>query len=354
MDNPRVTAKDVAVQAGVSSTTVSYVLNNVTAANISEKTRQCVLAAAKKLGYVPDAAAQALASGRTQTIGLILPRTQQHPLTNSTHFRIVEGLLEVAQQSGVQILIDTVRETHNADTYLNLARNKRIDGLILSDLRVDDEALPKLLSNPFPTVLLGRLSGGKLSSVEFDNRSGARLAVDHLVSQGHKRIGLIAHAPAAFTGATERINGYRDSLTAHKLSFDETLVRYGDYSPESGHAAALSLLETPPLPTALFVTSDQVALGVLAALHQRGVTVPDDMAVVGFDDSPIAKFTIPSLTTVRLPFEEMGRQAGRMLLELIFHKAKPGREKLLETELCVRDSSVRHKPISKRRSEKAS
>lgn len=181
------------------------------------------------------------------------------------------------------------------------------------------------------------------------------MAVDHLVSQGHKRIGLITHAPAAFTGAIERINGYRDSLAAHKLTFDETLVRYGDYSSESGYDAALSLLETAALPTALFVTSDAVALGVLAALHERGVCVPDDMAVVGFDDNPLSRFTIPSLTTVRLPFEEMGRLAGRMLLDLIFHKAKPGRQKLLETELCVRNSSFRRKPLSKRRQlEKAS
>jgi LacI family transcriptional regulator len=325
---------------------VSYVLNNVEAANISEETRQRVLAVAEELGYVPDAAAQALASGRTQTIGLMLPSSQPHPRASTSHYRIIEGLLEIVQQFGVRLLVDSVQKTQNSDTYLNLARNKRIDGIILSDLRVDDEALSKLVNDTFPIVLLGRLHGGKISSVEFDNRSGGRTAVDHLIAQGHTRIGLITHAPITFTGAEERISGYRDSLAAHRIAFDEKLVRYGDYSAESGFAAAMSLLGSGAAPTALFVTSDEVALGVLAALHKRGVSVPDDIAVVGFDDNPLAQYTIPALTTVRLPFEEMGRLAGKMLLDLIFHKAKPGRQVLLETELIVRDSSVPSKPSS--------
>jgi len=346
MGNGRITAKDVAAHAGVSRTTVSYVLNNVEAANISEETRQRVFAAAEELGYVPDAAAQALASGRTQTIGLILPRRQTQPRTNTTHYRIIEGLLEITHQFGVRVLIDSVRETQQADSYVNLARNKRIDGLILSDLRVDDPALAKLVSDTFPIVLLGRLPRIKVTSVEFDNRSGARAAVDHLVAQGHTRIAVINFAPATFTGAQERLRGYRDSLAAHQIPFDETLVRYADYTSESGYAAAISLLESGAAPTALFVASDEVALGALAGLHQRGVSVPDDIAVVGFDDHPVARFTIPALTTVRLPFEEMGRQAGTMLLDLVLHKKKPGRQVLLAPELIVRDSSIRTKPSS--------
>jgi LacI family transcriptional regulator, galactose operon repressor len=346
MANRRITAKDVAAHVGVSRTTVSYVLNNVKEANISEETRQRVFAAAEELGYVPDAAAQALASGRTQTIGLMLPASQPHPQASSTHYRIIEGLLEIAQQFGVRLLVDSVRETQNTHSYVNLARNKRIDGLILSDLRVDDQALSQLVNDTFPVVLLGRLPGVKVSSVEFDNRSGARSAVDHLVAQGHTRIGLITHAPATFTGARERISGYRDSLAEHGITFDERLVRYGDYSMESGFAAAMSLLDSGIPPTALFVTYDGVAMGVLAALHKRGVSVPDDIAVVGFDDNPLARFTIPALTTVRLSFEEMGRLAGKMLLDLILNNAKPGRQVLLETELIVRDSSVPSKRSS--------
>lgn len=343
MAKRRITAKDVATQAGVSRTTVSYVLNNVTAANISAETRQRVLAAADELGYVPNAAAQALASGRTQTIGLLLPRSQPFPQASSTHYRIIEGLLEIAQQFGVRVLVDSVRETEETNTYLELARNKRIDGLIVSDVRVDDQALYKLVQDPFPIVLLGRLPGVNVSSVEFDNRGGARMAVDHLVAQGHTQIGVIGYAPITFTGVAERLSGYRDSLAAHGIAFDEALIHMGAYSAESGYAATLNFLDSDTTPTALFVTSDEVALGVLAALHEQGVSVPDEMAVVGFDDHPISRFTIPALTTVRLPFEEMGRQAGQMLLDLIGQDVERGTELLLETELIVRNSSGRHK-----------
>jgi LacI family transcriptional regulator len=343
MTRVRVTAKDVARRAGVSPTTVSYVLNNVKEANISEETRQRVLDAAEELEYVPDAAARALRSGRTQTIGLILPPSQPYPQANPIHLRVMEGLLEVVQQSEVRLLVDSVREAQNDDAYLNLAWNKRIDGLILSDLRIDDQALAKLVDDKFPMVLLGRLPRSKVSSVEFDNRSGAQAAVDHLVEQGHRHIALITHAPSTITGAQERIRGYRDSLTAHSIIYDEGLVRYGGYSAESGFAAATSLLMSERTFTGLFVTSDEVALGVLSALHKHGVSVPNDVAVVSFDDNPMARFTIPPLTSVRLPFEEMGRQAGRMLLDLILGKIKPGRQILLETELVIRESSVRKK-----------
>jgi DNA-binding LacI/PurR family transcriptional regulator len=343
MTRVRVTAKDVARRAGVSPTTVSYVLNDVKAANISDETRQRVLTAAEELEYVPDAAARALRSGRTQTIGLILPPSKPHHQVNISHLRIIEGLLEVVQQSGVRLLVDSVNEAQNDDDYMNLAWNKRIDGLILSDLRIDDQALAKLANDKFPLVLLGRLPGSKVSSIEFDNRSGAQSAVDHLVEQGHRKIALISHAPHTITGAQERIKGYQDSLAAHGITFDESLVRYGDYSPESGYAAAMSLLSSGEKFTGLFVTADQVAMGALLALHRRGVSVPDELPVVGFDDNPMARFSIPPLTTIRLPFEEMGRQAGRMLLDTILGKIKPGHQILLETELIIRDSSIRQK-----------
>lgn len=340
MAKRRVTAKDVAAHVGVSRTTVSYVINNVTEANISEQTRQRVLAAAKELGYVPHAAAKALASGRTQTIGLLVPRSQPFPQASSAHFRIIEGLLEIAQQFGVRVLVDSVQLSDPDDTYLNIARNKQIDGLIVSDVRLDDEGLRKIVQDTLPIVLLGRLPNVTATTVEFDNRSGARSAVAHLIEQGHTRIGMIAYAPTVFTGAEERIQGYRDALDTHGIEVDEDLIRAGAYSSESGYAAMLDLLRAETKPTAIFASSDEIAMGVLAALHEQGVRVPDEMAVVGFDDNPLSRFTIPALTTVHLPFEEMGRQAGKLLLDLIRQKAEPDVEHRLPTELVVRKSSV--------------
>jgi LacI family transcriptional regulator len=336
----RVTSQDVAARAGVSRTTVSFVLNDVKEANISEETRRRVLEAAEALEYVPDAAAQALASGRTQTIGMIF-RTNSKSTADLAHMQILQGLMEVVNQSGNRLLVDIVKERATADLYVNLSRNKRIDGLILSDPRVDDHAMYDLLNDDFPVVLLGRLPGVKVTSVEFDNRGGARAAVDHLVREGHSRIGFIGYAPLPFTGVSERLNGYKDALAAAGIAFDETLVRYGDPDPGTGLAAIASLLEIPELPTAIFVSSDVLAFAALGAIRQRGLRVPDDIAIVGFDDHPLAQYASPPLTTVRLPFEEMGRQAGKMLLNLLQQKDEPALEVDLRTELIIRSSSVR-------------
>jgi DNA-binding LacI/PurR family transcriptional regulator len=336
----RIISQDVAKRAGVSRTTVSFVLNGVKEANISEETRERVLAAAAELGYVPDATAQALATGRSRTIGLVFTRSNPYANVGSTHIQIIEGLMGVVRQFGVRLLIDSLGHAETADSYLDLARTKRIDGLILFDLRADDQALYDLVHDDFPVVLLGRLPGVNVCSVEFDNRAGAQAAVEHLLAQGHTRIGLIAHGPLAFTGVTERALGYQDALATAGIAFDDTLVRYGDFGPDSGFAAAMSLLAAPVAPTALFVTSDVVAYGVLAALHERGIAIPDAMAVVGFDDQPLARFLTPPLTTVRISFEDMGRQAGKLLLDLIHRDIEPGRQVLLDAALIVRASSI--------------
>jgi LacI family transcriptional regulator len=344
MPRQRIISQDVAKRAGVSRTTVSFVLNGVKEANISEETRQRVLAVAEELGYVPDAAAQALASGRAQTIGMVF-RAYPHITTDVAHFQIIEGLMEIARQFGVRLLIDSVGHTDTAATYVNLTRTKRIDGLILSDTRMDDRALHDLVNDGFPLVLLGRLPNLKVCSVEFDNCGGARTATEHLLAQGHTRIGFIGYGPAAHTGVAERLRGYQDALATAGVVFDETLIDYGEYSADSGFAATMRLLAASVVPTAIVITSDVLAFGALAAIHERGLTIPDDIAVVGFDDNPLAQFAIPALTTVRISFEEMGRQAGKLLLDRILHNVEPGRQMLLDAKLIVRASSVRTKRL---------
>jgi LacI family transcriptional regulator len=331
----------VADRAGVSRTTVSFVLNDVKEANISDETRQRVLTAAEELQYVPDAAAQALATGRTRTFGMVF-RNYSHTVGDLAHMQILQGLMSVTSQSGVRLLIDSVNEGDSADVYVSLSRNKRIDGLILSDPRVDDTALYDLLKDGFPVVLLGRLPGARVSWVEFDNRGGARTAVEHLVSQGHRRIGFIGYAPLSFTGVTERLNGYQDALTAAGISFDGRLIRYADYNDAgTAYTSTTSLLEVPDPPTAIFVSSDALAFATLAAIRRHELRIPDDIAVVGFDDNPLSRYADPPLTSVYLPFEEMGRKAGKMMLDLLLHPDTPKREVLLDGQLVVRASSSR-------------
>jgi len=164
--------------------------------------------------------------------------------------------------------------------------------------------------------------------------------VEHLLSQGHRRIGFIGYAPRFFTGVTERLSGYRDALFAAGIAYDERLVRYGDnHDAGTGFASTTSLLESTEPPTAIFVSSDVLAFATLAAVHRHGLRIPDDIAVVGFDDNPVSQFAYPPLTSVYLPFEEMGRQAGRALLDLLLRPDEPKREILLEGQLVVRASS---------------
>ena len=337
----RVTSRDVAERAGVSRTTVSFVLNEVEGVRISEEPRQRVLDAAQELGYVPNAVAQALASRRTRIIGLVFSRSYHHLTSDDFLLQIVDGLLDVVRQHGIRLLLDSIENLDQEDAYLNLARAKRIDGVILSLPRSDDIELRTLVEEGFPVVLIGRLPGVDICSVDVDNRSAARTAVEHLLSLGHTRIGCITNGDPSFIVASDRLLGYQEALTTADIPYDETLVRYGNYSPESGFEAMNSLLQEPVLPTAVFVASDVVAFGVMAAIHKHRLKIPDDIAVIGFDDVPLSRFLYPPLTTIHLPAAELGRKAGELLFDLILHQVKPGRQVLLETELVVRASSVK-------------
>ena len=341
MPQRRVTSQDVAKRARVSQTTVSFVLNDVMAANISEETRQRVLVAASELGYVPNAAAQALAGHRTQIIGLGFPQSHSHLSSHLFLLQVLDGLMEVVQQHGLRLLLDSFEGTGEKEAYLNLARAKRIDGLIIIDPNLDNPALSTLVEDGFPLVLLGRIPEVNVCSVDVDNRAAARAAVAHLLSQGHTSIGCITNSPLSDMAAQERLQGYRDALEIANLSYDEKLVRYGKFTPESGYEAMARLLDDAARLTAVFVAADVVAFGAMRAIQDFGLQIPEDIALVGFDDVPLARFANPPLTTIRLPAIEQGRQAGKLLLDLIQNQAEPGRQVLLETELIVRTSSVK-------------
>ena len=335
----RVTSQDVARRAGVSRTTVSFVLNDVEA-NISTETKERVRLAAEELGYVPNAAALALARQRTHTVALVLIREEAQIASDAFLTCVMQGLVEVIRPAGFRLLLETVADTDDPDIYLKLVSARQIDGFVLSGPRSDDERLTALVENEFPVVLLGQLDGWKGCQVDVDNRRAARQAVEHLIERGHRRIGCITNAPLVYTSSSDRLAGYRDALEEHGLTFDPSLVRYGDFNPESGQKAARSLLNGGvKRPTALFVASDVVAVGAINLVHELGLAIPEDLAIVGFDDVPSARYLIPPLTTVRLPAIELGRQAGETLIHCIHGQSGPPRTVLLDTELIVRESS---------------
>ena len=341
----RVTSKDVAEKAGVSRTTVSLVLNDVKGIQIGLETRQKVLDAASELGYVPDAAAQALASRRTKAIGLVLTRTQHHIATDAFLPKIISGLLTTAQKQNIRILIDWVENEHREQAYFELARAKRIDGMILSTPRLDDKALKLLENFDIPTVLMGSMEGSNLPFVDVDNAKAAEKATNYLLELGHSEIAFISNAPLEYTSSPERVRGYRDALTKHGISPNEKLIRYADFDPESGYHNMKSLLNSGEKFTAAFVASDNVAIGAKSAVREAGLHVPDDISLIGFDDIPWAKYSDPPLTTIQLPAEALAQSACTLLVDMIQDNSNTSRQTqiILETELIVRKSC---KPLS--------
>ncbi len=333
----RATSADVAARAGVSRTTVSFVLTGRAGAAISEETRRRVQDAARELGYQAHGAARALAGGRSHTIGLVL---LQAPEQVSGDAHLVDTLWGIGSEVGkgdYRVLVEPMGFTSVG--YRDLLASHRVDGLIVSGPRSDDTALVETIGEGFPIVIKGSLPGIDVPSVDVDNRAGARLATDHLVAAGHRRIGLITNAPLAYTAAAERLAGYRDSLAAAGLERADDLVAEGLFDATSGLVAMRSLLERAPDLTAVFVASDVVAFGALAALRESGRRVPDDVSLVGFDDIPLSSHFDPPLTTVRVPARELGVAAGRALLDRLAGVVGTSRT-LLPTQFLER-SSVR-------------
>lgn len=339
MPKKRVTSQDVANLAGVSRTTVSFVLNDVKGLNISAETRQRVKAAAEKLNYVPDATAQALASRRAKAIGLVMTRSPRHIASDAFLPQIIGGLMEIIKNNRLRLLIEYVEEEHQDRAYLELARAKHIDGMILLTPRLDDAGLKKLEQVDIPTVIMGSLEGTNFYSVDVDNKLAAQQGVQHLIELGHTQIACITNAPRSYAAAPDRVAGYKNALLAAGITPNDDLIRYADFDPQSGYIQAKSLLESGNKFTAIFVASDNVAIGVKAALMEAGLRIPEDISLVGFDDIPWAQYANPPLTTVHLQAQEEARRACLMLMDLLQGKEPEVKQLVIETHLVVRKST---------------
>lgn len=341
MAKRRATSQDVADLAGVSRTTVSFVLNDVKGFNISAETRQKVQDAAESLSYVPDASAQALASRRAKAIGLVMTRDPHHIASDAFMPQIISGLMEVIRDNKFRLLIEYIKVEHQDRAYLELARAKHIDGMILLTPRIDDKGLKKLEQVDIPTVLMGHLDGSNLYSVDVDNQAAAKQGVQHLLELGHTKIACISNAPPSYAASPDRVLGYKNALTVAGITPNDDLIRYADFDPQSGYAQTKSLLESGLKFSAIFVASDNVAMGVKAALREQGLRIPEDVSLVGFDDIPWAQYADPPLTTVHLQAQEMARRACLLLMDLLQGKEPKIRQQIIETHLVVRKSSRR-------------
>jgi LacI family transcriptional regulator len=321
----------------VSRTTVSFVLNDVPGVKISPETRQRVLEAARELDYYPTAAARSLASGKTHRVGLILGEGQDRLGADAFLPTFLQGITASLHRRGYLLVVQLAEDVPTHEAYARLIREQQVDGLILSGPRSDDPLLPQLAEEGYPLLLHGRASGYELPCVDVDNRAGAYQAVSHLIGLGHRRVGFISNAPLSYAGTQERFAGYRLALSEHDIPYDPSLVGTAAFLPEAGLAAMQQLLNLSQRPSAVFAASDVVALGAMTAIHSAKLDIPDDIAVVGFDDIFLAAHAYPPLTTVRVPAYGLGWTAAEVLIALI-----EGDEEVssvtLETELVIRDS----------------
>jgi LacI family transcriptional regulator len=314
---------------------VSFVLNDRAGANISPATRQRVLAAAEQLGYHPHASARGLAGGRSNTLGLVVRQSPEQVAEDALLAETLRGLSTAARAARYRVLVEPLGSSDG--TYADLIRSRGTDGLVVSGPRVDDRELDLLVRDGAPVVIQGSLPGTDIPSVDVDNVGAARAATSHLVGLGHRVIGCITNAPFHYAAARERREGYRQALAAADLPHDEDLVIEANFDAASGRRAMSRLLQRPDL-TAVFVASDVVAFGAMAAIREAGLRVPEDISVVGFDDIPLAAYFDPPLTTVHLPAHELGRAAGAALLDRISGRTVEART-VLPTELVIRSST---------------
>lgn len=332
---------DVAKEAGVSRTTVSFVLNNVTDSNIPETTRQRIIQVARELNYVPNVQALNLVTGQTMMIALIVRQTSEQMSIDTFTGEFIRGVTAVIESQDYHLLIHAAKPDAPESTYGKLVRTRKIDGLLVASPLVNDSEVRLLHEEGTPIVLNGSTDADDIPSVDVDNRQGAYLAVRHLINIGHRRIGHISNAPFSYRSSSDRLDGYRQALAEAGILYDLNLVMQGEFTPSSGFNPMLALLDSPEPPTAVFVGSDTVAFGALDAVRHRGYRVPEDVSIIGFDDIVFSQYTLPPLTTIRVPAYRLGYSAGELILKIIRGESLPDTHVLLPTELVIRRSTVK-------------
>ena len=335
----KITSKQVAERAGVSQTTVSFVLNDVENSNISRETRQRVLNAVNELGYVPDVMARALARGRSNNIALVLGKPHRQVFIDEYIPTVLTGLTGVTQQHGFRVLVHLIDDMTNPNAFTSLIRGKEVAGMIINlnaTMADDVDQLLPYVREHFPVVTLEEFHPD-IYSVMVDKINGTRTIVEHLIKLGHRRIACITYAPLDQVHPANRLDMYRTVLKEAGIPYDESLVRFGGYDPETGYEAMKSLLATEHF-TALYAMNDVMAFGAMTAVYEAGLRVPEDIAVVGFDDIRLARYTTPPLTTMHEPDIEHGQRAGEMLIDLINGVSPKEKHVRLATRLIVRQS----------------
>ena len=331
------TIADIAEKAQVSKMTVSRVLNGngYVAKDTVEKVNKVI----KEFGYQPNLLARSLASKQTMFLGIIIPKIE-HMFMDNYIAQIISGVTDVSMQNKYRIILCPVdpQGEEKGMGYLNLARSRMLDGMILLKTKFNDINIPLLADSGFPFVLVNHKKySHDVNFVDSRNIKGAKVAMEYLYQKGHRKIAFVAGSLDE-TNGKDRLKGYQEAVKEFGLEYRENWVINGDFNKETAYMAAGDLLNGHEKPTAIFCSDDYMALGVMERIKEAGLTVPKDVAVIGFDDIEIGSYVKPALTTIRQPLYQLGKTAAEVLIRIINKDQKTPVHKLLDVELVKRES----------------
>lgn len=332
-----VTIRDVARRADVHPGTVSRALNEQTRALVNQETAERVLRAADELGYRPNPIARGLKTNRSFTVGVLIP-----DLTNPLFPPIVRGVEDRLGPAGyTPLLVNTDSDPAREHSHIEAMRARQVDGLIAATARLDVEELADLAAGGMPLVLVNRsLEDGSVPAVTVDDAKGSALAVEHVVSLGHVRIGHVAGPQFVSTGH-RRYEGFKAAMDAAGLPVAPEYVSFADaYTEAEGARACAEVLAAEPRVTAIVAANDRLAIGCYDALSSAGLSCPEDVSIIGFNDMPLIDRLRPPLTSIRVPQREIGYEAAEVLLRELSGEPGPNREVVLDPSLVVRGSTA--------------
>ncbi len=333
-----VTLKDIARKVGYSVTTISRALNDYD--DVSEETKQLIKRVAQEMGYHPHVIAQSLQRKRTNTVGFIVPATDRY-LSDPYFLELLAGIGDGAASYDFDLLVSTCKPMDPKErlVYDRMVKGRRVDGIVVARTRCDDERIAYLVSEGFPLIAFGRTTSDQdFPYLDVDGEKGVYEAVEYLIGLGHRRIGFIA--PSTYLMFAEhRLAGYERALQDNGLEFDPALVIEGNLTQSGGYQRMEQLLDQEEPPTAVVTGNDLMAFGAMEAAQERGLVVGRDVAVIGFDDVPLAAYFHPTLTTIRQPIYDIGKMLSQMLIEIIKGEDLAECQIILQPELVIRDSS---------------
>lgn len=337
MKSDNVTLKDIARIAGISTATASLALSGDSRVNV--KTKKMVEDVAKRMKYVPNEIGRSLRAKKAETIALVFPNTPHFAFSHPYFVQLLEGITEVVVKNSFHLLLSTAPSEEDASAaYDKILRNRRADGIILWPASIRDVNILRIVESGYPVVYLGKWHNDEIVTIEREDYGGAYKATEHLIKLGRKRIALVS-GPHDYQVSIERLAGYKQALEDYRILFEPLLIIEKDFSMEAGAEAARELQASGISYDAIFAANDRMAIGAMKSLQDMGIAVPDDIAIVGYDNIEMTTMTNPTLTTMDQPMRQIGSLAAEKIISMINQEGIVTKQTVVPANLIIRDSS---------------